>query len=175
MNDKNVRHISWRVGWLASFFEHLWSARVFVHVLFEPERSMKVAKPSIILNSLLIPSTEGVVIRKKMSLFVCHKGQKKHQWAIICFRYSALFQSGFEELGVQPIMFRGAGNSANHMVSVFRCRPIRLLWNREIRRSDGRSVLYSIRKVAVLRSSPRSIACEKGTSPWGIVLKHGSD
>jgi hypothetical protein len=38
-----------------------------------------------------------------MSLFVCHKGKKKHQWAIICFRYPALFQSGFEGLEIQSI------------------------------------------------------------------------
>jgi hypothetical protein len=53
-------------------------------------------------------------------------------------------QSGFEGLGIQPIKFRGAGSSINHMGLVFWCAPIR--------ESDGRTVLYNIRKVAVLLS-----------------------
>ncbi len=53
-------------------------------------------------------------------------------------------QSGFEGLGIQPIKFRGAESLTNHMGLVFWCAPIR--------ESDGRTVLYNIRKVAVLLS-----------------------
>ncbi len=34
-------------------------------------------------------------------------------------------QSGFQDLGIQPIRFRGAENSTNQMLSVSRSRPIR--------------------------------------------------
>ena len=98
------------------------------------------------------------------------------------------------ELGVQPIRFWGAGSSANQVsrgwssanqvlrtgssanqvISLSGSRPIRFFWNRKIRQWDGRTVIYNSRKVAVLLSSPQSMACGKGISPWGIILKNGS-
>jgi len=146
------------------------------------------------------------------------KGQrsKKHQWAIRCFLYPALFQTGFVWLGVQPIRFRGAGSSANQVSRGLGIQPIRFQrplnsanqvseasqlsqsglegwkfcqsgfegWvfsqshvfgvpvssnqvfrNSEIRKSDGSTVIYDIRKSAVLLSSPGSMACGKRTSP----------
>ncbi len=44
---------------------------------------------------------------------------------IIKFHCPISVESGSERRGVQPIMFRGAGISAKHVLSISPCHPIR--------------------------------------------------
>jgi len=86
----------------------------------------------------IISSTVERVIWNKMRLWLSGskvKGKKNINGQSDVFAIQLSFkqvlkswefsQSDFEGLRIQPIKLWGAGGSANHMLSVFRCRPIR--------------------------------------------------
>jgi hypothetical protein len=113
----------------------------------------------------------------KKNKFVCLSQRSKIKKTLMINQVFSLSSS-------LRIKFRGAGESADQVSRGWEFRqsgnfgvPVssnQFFWSRESRQSDGRTAFYNIRKGALLLSSPRSMACGKGTSVWANILKHDS-